>query len=131
MPTTRRRLESSLFDIRAIVQADLFDNELDAAEELNRKGFERGAGAIAGVVLENHLTTVIKQHKLALGKNPTIADLNDLLKKHDIVDVPTWRFIQRLGDLRNLCDHKKSLNPTRENVSELIEGTKRTIKSIF
>jgi hypothetical protein len=128
---TRQRLESSLFDIRAIVQADLFDNELDAAEELNRKGFERGAGAIAGVVLESHLTTIAKHHKLTHGKNPSIADLNDLLKKHDVVDVPTWRFIQRLGDLRNLCDHKKSLDPTKENVSELIEGTKRIIKSIL
>jgi hypothetical protein len=128
---TRKRLESSLFDIRAVVQADLFDNELEAAEELNRKGFERGAGAIAGVVLEGHLTTVAKQHKLSHGKNPTVADLNDLLKKHEVVDVPTWRFIQRLGDIRNLCDHKKPLDPTRENVSELIEGARRIIKSVF
>jgi hypothetical protein len=64
----KQRLESSLFDIRALVQADLFDNELDAAEELNRKGFQRGAGAVAGVVLEGHLSTVCDQHKNAKSK---------------------------------------------------------------
>jgi hypothetical protein len=64
-----------------LVQSDFFDNELDAAEELNRKSFQRGAGAIAGVVLEGHLVTVCEQHKISPPKNPSIADLNDLLKK--------------------------------------------------
>ncbi|RMF28731.1 MAG: hypothetical protein D6752_07125, partial [Candidatus Nitrosothermus koennekii] len=40
----RRRFESSLFDIKQVLQADLFDSELDAARELNEKGFARGAG---------------------------------------------------------------------------------------
>src|SRR5436305_8035779 len=62
----KQRFESTLFDIRALVQADLFDNELDAAEEINNKGFQRGAGAIAGVVLEGHLATVCTNHKIAV-----------------------------------------------------------------
>jgi len=66
----KRKFESSLFDIRALVQADLFDNELDSAEELNKNGFARGAGAIAGVVLEGHLAEVCKQHKMAIPKMP-------------------------------------------------------------
>lgn len=49
------RFESSLFDIRQIVQADLFDSELDAARELAKHGFLRGAGAVAGVIIEKHL----------------------------------------------------------------------------
>src|ERR1700730_9876215 len=60
----KQRFESSLFDIRALIQADLFDNELDAAAELNKKGFHRGAGAMAGVVLEEHLTTICAQHQV-------------------------------------------------------------------
>jgi len=38
-----RRFESSLFDIKALVQADVFENELDTADELNKKGFYRAA----------------------------------------------------------------------------------------
>jgi len=94
----RQRLDSSLFDIRSLVQADMFDNELDAAEELNKKGYERGAGAIAGVVLEGHLLTICEQHKITSSKNPSIGDLNDLLKKSDVLDIANWRFVQHLGD---------------------------------
>jgi hypothetical protein len=125
------RFESTLFDIRTLVQADFFDDELSVANELNGKGFCRAAGAVAGVVLEEHLGTVSQQHKLPLGKNPNIGELNDLIKKSDITDVPTWRFIQRLGDLRNLCDHKKKEEPTKENVAELIEGVRKIIKTVF
>lgn len=45
------RFESSLFDIRQLVQADLFDSELAAAQELLKIGFIRASGAVAGVVL--------------------------------------------------------------------------------
>ena len=127
----RQRLDSSLFDIRALVQADMFDNELDAAEELNKKGFGRGAGGISGVVLEGHLLAVCEQHKISSTKNPSIADLNDILKKNDVLDIANWRFIQHLGDLRNLCDHKKPTDPTKDQISELIEGVRKIIKTVF
>ena len=55
----KARFESSLFDIKATAQADLFDSEIDASAELNKNGFARGAGAIAGVVLEGHLGPVL------------------------------------------------------------------------
>lgn len=127
----KQRFESSLFDIRALAQADLFDNELDAADELNKKGFHRAAGAIAGVVLEGHLATVCSQHKISTPKISTISTLNDLLKKADVLDTPTWRFIQHLGDLRNLCDHKKIDDPTKDQIHELIEGVRKIIKTVF
>ena len=63
-------------------------------------------------------------------KNPTIADYNDKLK--DVAyDTIEWRRIQRLGDLRNLCDHNKDREPTKDEVEELISGTERIIKTIF
>src|SRR6266702_2343518 len=127
----QRRFDSSLFDIRTLVQADLFDDELGAAGELNKKGFTRAAGAVAGVVLEEHLETVCTQHKIGHSKKPTIGELNDLLKKKDTIDTPTWRFIQRLADLRNLCDHKKSDEPATDDIEELIAGVRKTIKTVF
>jgi len=104
----KRRFESSLFDIKQLVQADLFDSELDAARELNKKGFTRGAGAVAGVVLEGHLSRVCENHKIKVTKKkPTINDYNQLLKDNDVIEMKDWRFIQLLADLRNLCDHDK------------------------
>jgi hypothetical protein len=126
------RFESSLFEIRQLVQADFFDSELDCARELLRSGFGRGAGSIAGVVLEKHLQQVCKDHKIATKKqHPTIADLNDLLKAGNIAEVPTWRQIQRLGDLRNLATHNKEREPTDEELRELIDGTEKITKTLY
>ena len=98
-----KRFESSLFDIRQLVQADLFDSELEAAKELNTKGFLRGAGAIAGVVLEKHLLQVCDNHGVKITKkNPSISDYNDKLKEAGTYETSTWWKIQHLGDLRNL-----------------------------
>jgi hypothetical protein len=128
----QRRFESSLFDIRQLVQADLFDSELDAARELARSGFLRAAGAVAGVIIEKHLGQVIASHKVATKKkHPTISDFNDLLKNASITDVPEWRRIQRLGDIRNLCDHSKNREPTEEEIGELIEGVDKLMKTLF
>jgi hypothetical protein len=127
-----QRFESTLFDIRRVVQADLFDSEIDAARELTKYGFLRGAGAIAGVVLEKHLTQVLANHNITVRKqHPTINDLNNALKDGNIVETHTWRGIQRLGDLRNLCDHNKNREPTREETTELIEGVDKLAKTLY
>lgn len=132
MKSCSDRFDSILYDIKDIVQADLFDDELEAAREINKKGFVRGAGAIAGVVLESHLSTVCEKHSLKIKKtNPSINDYNQLLKDNDIIDTPTWRFVQHLADVRNTCDHKKTIDPKQEAVDELIDGVSRITKTVF
>jgi hypothetical protein len=125
------RFKSSLFDIRGMAQADLFDDELDAATELNKNGFARGAGAVAGVVLEGHLATVCANHSVTITKKkPTLFDFYEALKAANVIDQQTWRFIQHLADIRNTCDHKGK-DPTKESVNDLIEGVRKTSKTIF
>ncbi|MFC9707271.1 hypothetical protein ACFTRD_03845 [Paenibacillus sp. NPDC056933] len=132
LKSVERKFSSSLFDIKQIIQADFFDDELETAEELNKKGFIRGAGAIAGVILEKHLKQVANNHDIKINKkNPGIGDFNDLLKNNEIFEVPTWRFIQHLGDIRNLCDHNKEREPLKEEVTDLISGVRRITKTIF
>jgi hypothetical protein len=132
LAAAERRFESSLFEIRQLVQADLFDSELGAARELLKNKFLRAAGAIAGVVLEKHLRQVSDDHDLTIQKkNPAIYDLNELLKSNSVVDVPQWRFISMLGDIRNLCDHKKQKDPTEQQVTDLIDGTDKVLKTVF
>lgn len=132
LKAAHERLESVLFDMTEILQASLFDNELEAATELNNKGFVRGAGAIAGVVLERHHGKVCMRHGVTTRKkHPMINDYNELLKGANIVDVPTWRFIQHLGDLRNLCDHDKERDPKKDEVADLIAGVSKITKTLF
>lgn len=132
LKSVQKRFESSLFDVKQLVQADLFDSELEAAKELNKKGFARGAGAIAGVVLEKHLDQVCENHNFKINKkDPGINDHNQLLKDNNIIEVKDWRFIQRLADLRNLCDHNKKGEPKKEEIEELIAGVEKISKTIF
>ena len=132
LESVQARFESSLFDIRQLVQADLFDSELDAARELARRGFLRASGAVAGVVLEKHLGQVAANHGITTRKkNPTIGDFNDLLKDGGVLDIPSWRQVQRLGDVRNLCDHNKEREPTKDEVEELIDGVEKYTKTLF
>lgn len=126
------RFESSLFDIRQLVQADLLDSELEAAEHLAKFKFFRAAGAVAGVVLERHLATVCDNHKVSIAKkNPTIADFNEALKAAAAIDLPQWRFIQHLADLRNMCDHARTPDPTSEQIGDLVAGVKKITKTVF
>jgi len=131
LSAARARFESSLFNIRQMLQADLMDEEIEAAEHLAKYKFIRAAGAVAGVVLERHLAQVCANHELKpTKKNPTISDFNELLKSNDTIDVPQWRFIQHLADIRNLCDHSKVPEPSAEQVNDLILGVKKVMKTV-
>lgn len=127
------RLTSALFDLRGIVQADLFDSELEAAGQLQKSGYLRAAGVVAGVVLEGHLKQVCHDRKVKLSKRPrpTIATYNDGLKKATVYDVPTWRKIQGLADIRNLCGHKGDREPKKTEIGDLIEGVGKITKNVF
>ncbi len=126
----KRRFESSLFDIKQMVQADLFDSELGAASELLKNKYVRAAGALAGVVLEAHLKQVCDNHSLPK-KSGTIAVLNEALKAADVIQLPQYRQIQYLGDIRNKCGHKNTEEPTHDEVFDLIAGANKVIKTLF
>lgn len=131
LESAESRFKSSLFDIKHILQADLFDDEIAAARELLRKGFKRGAGAIAGVVLEHHLLTVAHDHRVSLRKkNPSISDLNEALKSAGVIQIPEWRHISLMADYRNLCDHKKDAEPTSEQVRDLLDGVEKITRKL-
>ena len=130
LQSVKARFESSLFDIKQLVMADLFDSELESAKELSKKGFLRAGGALAGVILEKHLAQVMTNHGLkSKKKHPCISDYNDHLKNNAVIDTPIWRNIQRLGDIRNLCDHSKDREPTPDEVEELLSGVEKITKT--
>lgn len=128
----KKRFESSLFDIRQLVQADLFDSELEAAKDLVKNGYLRPAGVVAGVVMEGHLAQVCANHGITSRKrDPTIADFNDALKKAGVIDTPQWRSNQHLGDIRNQCCHQKDAELTKERVNNLVDGVMKLTKTLF
>ncbi len=131
LSATEARFKSSLFEIRQLVQADLFDSEIASARELHKNKFYRAAGAVAGVILEKHLSQVCIDHSIKIAKkNPGIGDFNEALKAASTIDIPQWRHISLLGDIRNICDHNKQKEPTEAQVTDLIDGTDKVLKTI-
>lgn len=87
---------------------------------------------MCGVVLEKHLEQVcIKHEVLPTKKNLTINDYNEALKNATILDLPTWRYLQFLGDLRNQCCHNKEKEPTKTESNDLLDGTLKITKTVF
>jgi hypothetical protein len=125
------RLDSSLADIRGTLEAGLLDDELDTASELLNARHLRSAGVVAGVVLERHLKRVIANHEITFRKKAQIANLNNALKEAKVYDLPQWRFIERLGDIRNICGHDKGRDPTAEEVEDLIRGAEKVVATVF
>lgn len=125
------RVDSVLANIEEELYAELQDSELAIARQLAKISV-RAAGALVGVVIEGHLQKVAQAHAVKVAKKyPTIADLNDPLKAASVIDIPTWRKISFLADLRNLCSHKKDVEPTKEQVEELIQGAGWLTKNVF
>jgi len=125
------RVDSILSNIETELFSELQDDEISTAKQLLKINI-RAAGSLLGVIIENHLKKVANSHKLKiLKKNPTISDLNELLKKEAVITAPNWRKITYMGDIRNLCTHKKEVEPTKEEVSELINNTDWLVKNVF
>ena len=130
LSSLKARLGSVIADVRGHLLAEIEDEELDVARKLLKVNL-RAAGAVGGIVLESHLQRVATNHDVKIAKkDPTISDLNDPLKKAGVYDLPTWRKVQHLTDLRNLCDHKKNREPTEAEVIELISGVTSVVKNV-
>jgi hypothetical protein len=124
------RIEGILADVEGALLAEIQDSELEAARQLLTISL-RASGSLAGVLLEKHLQRVAGNHQVPINKrNPTIADINDPLRQAGIYDIPTWRRIQLMGDIRNLCSHQKDREPTKPEVEDLLSGVAGIIKSV-
>ena len=125
------RIEGVLTNVEGHLLADIEDRELGAAAELSKSNL-RAAGTLAGVVLERHLGQVASNRGVKIGKkDPTIGDLNEALKKEAAYELPTYRKIQFLADIRNVCCHNKGREPTVDEVRELLSGVGGVIKTVF
>lgn len=132
LKAARSRLTTILFDISKIYHAELLDSEIEGAKELLKYGFLRPAAVICGVVLEKHFALVLSERSIKISKkHPSINDFNEALKAGEVIDVPMWRRIQLLGDLRNNACHGKEKEPTKDDIEELIAGTEKVIKTVF
>jgi hypothetical protein len=120
-------IDTLLFDIKNVLQYDMYKSELEAAADLLKNGFLRPAGALAGVALERYLKGICSNHEINFKKKkPTMVDYNEALKSSGLINPVLWRNIQLLGDIRNCCDHP-GREPRTDEVEHLISETEKII----
>lgn len=126
------RFKTTLFDMRQLIQAELFDAELDAAEALIKIKQYRAAGAICDLVLKRHLVQVLENRQIKpLKKTAKVMDFNQVLKTAGVIDFATFRFITALSDLGVVCMKEKKREPTDDEISDFINGVDKVLKTVL
>lgn len=116
-----------LNSLRKIVQAEVFSNELEQAEELLKTGYRTAAAVIAGVVLEAALRDVCTTHGIEHG---TLNRMNDDLAKAGVYNANQKKQITSLSAIRNSAAHGKPDEFTTDQVRGMIDDVQRFLVTL-
>ena len=103
--------------IRTLIQAEVFESELEQAQELLKNNYRVAAGVIAGIVLETGLRELCDRESIPHGK---LDKMNAELAKKGIYSKLQQKRITALADIRNNAAHGKPENFTDEDVEMMI-----------
>jgi len=94
-----------LFDMRALIMAELLGDFIEQAEVLLSSGYYVPAASLAGAVLEDTLRKLCDKHELTIPDSTKIDRLNADLARANIYDKLVQKRITALADIRNNADH--------------------------
>ena len=113
-----------LFNLRNLVQAEIFADFLDMAEYLLREGYKDASAVILGSVLENSLRKIAESNGIdtynSKGKLLTIDPLNGMLSKKRIYSALIQKQITSWANLRNDAAHGNFSNYDPEQVKQML-----------
>jgi hypothetical protein len=111
-----------LSSVRTLVQAELFNTELEQATELLDKGYKVPAAVIAGTVLETGLRELCNRASLPVGK---LDKMNADLAKAGTYNLLRQKQITALAEIRNKAAHGKPTEFTDADVKAMIADVER------
>lgn len=117
-----------LNSLKNLVQAEVFNNELEQAEELFDRGYATAAAVIAGVVLETALRDLCSISGIEHG---SINKMNDDLAKAGRYNTNQKKQITSLSAIRNSAAHGKPEEFTKDQVRGMIDDVQRFLVAHF
>ncbi len=111
-----------LLSIKTLVQAELFDSELEQALELLSSGYKGPAAVVAGVVLETTLRDLCTQNGIPHAK---LDSMNAGLTKAGVYNKLQQKKITALADIRNSAAHGNWNSFNEEDVKEMIDDVEK------
>lgn len=119
-----------LFNTRALIEAEVFDDFLDQAEHLLNQGYFTAAAVVAGSVLEDSLRKLCAKNGIALSAKPKLDTMNADLAKANVYNLLKQKQITALADLRNKAAHAQG-GFTKEDVESMIKDVRRFMEDYF
>jgi hypothetical protein len=119
-----------LFDTRALIEAEVFDDFLEQAEHLLIQGYFAASAVIAGSVLEDGLRKLCAKNGLTLSAKPKLDTMNAELAKAGVYNLLKQKQITALADLRNKAAHGQG-GFTKEDVEDMIRNVRRFMEDYF
>ena len=124
-------IEGELIEFRTLIEAEVFDELLEQAEELFKKGYYQPAAVIAGCVSEDGLRKLCARNSIALSAKATIEPMNVELAKAGIYNKLVQKKITALADLRNKAAHGEWSEFTEKDVEDMIRDVRRFMEDYF
>jgi len=114
--------KEALFEVRSLIEAELFDEFLEQAEYLLKAEYYQPAAIIAGCVLEDGLRKLCNREGITLPDKPKLDRMNSELAKSGVYNKLTQKKITSLADLRNSAAHGKWNEFEKTDVEEMIRS---------
>lgn len=120
-----------LFEIRKMVEAELFVDFLEQAEHLLKSGYYQPAAVVCGCVLEDGLRKLCNSNGITLGTNPKLDKMNADLAKVGVYSKLVLKRITILADLRNKAAHGQWDQFEKDDVEEMLTAVRRIMEDHF
>lgn len=120
-----------LFDTRALIEAEVFDDFLEQAEHLLKQGYHGAAAVVAGCVLEDGLRKLCARNGITLSAKPKLNTMNADLVKARVYNLLKQKQITALADLRNKASHGKWTEFDEKDVEAMIRDARRFMEDYF
>lgn len=115
-----------LASLKYLVQAEVFDSELEQSKELLGCGYKLASAVICGVVLETALRDLCDGNSIAHGKLDT---MNAQLAKLGVYNRLQQKRITAIADIRNSAAHGKPEEFTTLDVENMIRDVESFLLS--
>lgn len=109
---------------RSLIQAEVFDSELEQAQALLNAGYKSPSAVVAGVVLETSLRELCDRHSIPHGK---LDKMNADLAKEGVFNKLQHKRITAIADVRNSAAHGKPDDFSEADVSDMIRDITRFV----
>ena len=124
-----------LISIRTLIEAEVFDSELEQAKELLDKEYFTAAAVITGVILETSLRNLCIKKNIEIidtsGKMNKLDKMNSDLAKAGVYNKLTQKRITVRADIRNSAAHGLTDKSQKQDVHNMIREVEEFLANYF